>query len=432
MSDVVISARGLSKSYRVGHRATGSERDGTFREALGRGARNLIRASRDLLHGRAIVTGDNIEEFWALKDVSVDITRGDRVGIIGRNGAGKSTLLKILGRITEPTAGQVTIRGRIASLLEVGTGFHPELTGRENIYLNGAVLGITRSEINRKFDEIVAFAESEVERFLDTPVKRYSSGMYVRLAFSVAAHREAENMSVDEVLAVGDIEFQKKCMQKMEEISTSGRTILFVTHNIEFLRRLCTIGLILEHGRLAYFGDVAGCVKTYFGASVGRGGRYERDANSAFLSECVIRTAWIEQDGDPISAVDTTTPVDVFVRVEARVRCTVSLELLLRDENFKPIIFIPMGLGYGVEHLLTAGTHLFHVRLRLPRLGVGQYALDTMLAEAGQRFYDQVEGAVRFDVNESLTAKTGWVFRQQRGQGCIFLEGVECCVVNLR
>src|SRR5437764_594733 len=210
--DVVIHAEGLGKKYRIGHLAE-RERYVALRDVLMRGARDLWRKTADMANGHAIVVGDTVDEFWALRDVSFDVRRGEVLGIIGRNGAGKSTLLKILSRITEPSAGRVTIKGRVASLLEVGTGFHPELSGRENIYLNGAILGMTRAEIRKKFDEIVAFAE--VEKFLDTPVKRYSSGMYVRLAFAVAAHLEPEILIVDEVLAVGDAEFQKKCLGKM-------------------------------------------------------------------------------------------------------------------------------------------------------------------------------------------------------------------------
>src|SRR5438270_1293002 len=214
--DVVIRAEGLGKRYLIGHTA---EREPyvALRDELIRGARNLWRKTADMVRGRPIIAGDTVEEYWALKDVSFDVKRGEVLGIIGRNGAGKTTLLKILSRITEPTEGRVTIRGRVASLLEVGTGFHPELTGRENIYLNGAILGMTHAEICRKFDEIVAFAD--VEKFLDTPVKRYSSGMYVRLAFSVGAHLDPEILVVDEVLAVGDAEFQKKCLGKMDEFS---------------------------------------------------------------------------------------------------------------------------------------------------------------------------------------------------------------------
>jgi lipopolysaccharide transport system ATP-binding protein len=214
-----------------------------------------------MVRGRQIIAGDEVEEFWALKDVSFEIKRGEVVGIIGRNGAGKSTLLKILSRITEPSAGRVTIKGRVASLLEVGTGFHPELTGRENIYLNGAILGMGRAEIKRKFDEIVAFAE--VEKFLDTPVKRYSSGMYVRLAFAVAAHLEPEILVVDEVLAVGDAEFQKKCLGKMQHVANHGRTVLFVSHNMAAVSSLCPITIYLKAGRLAFNGPTLATMRQY-------------------------------------------------------------------------------------------------------------------------------------------------------------------------
>ena len=201
------------------------------------------------------------EEFWALKDVSFEVKQGDRVGIIGRNGAGKTTLLKLLSRITEPTTGRIRIKGRVASLLEVGTGFHPELTGRENIYLNGAILGMTKSEIKKKFDEIVDFAE--IEKFLDTPVKRYSSGMYVRLAFAVAAHLEPEILLVDEVLAVGDAQFQKKCLGKMGEVAREGRTVLFVSHNMGAISGLCEKGVYLREGVTTCVGDVHSCINNY-------------------------------------------------------------------------------------------------------------------------------------------------------------------------
>src|SRR6266542_362662 len=217
MPDTVISVEKLSKRYLVGHRSARRERYTALRDVIARETRNFTRKAMDALRGRQIVQGDEVEEFWALKDVSFEVKRGEVVGIIGRNGAGKSTLLKIVSRITEPTEGRVRLRRRIASLLEVGTGFHPELTGRENIFLNGAILGMAREEIRRKFDEIVAFAE--VEKFLDTPVKRYSSGMYVRLAFAVAAYLEPEILLVDEVLAVGDASFQRKCLDRMKDVS---------------------------------------------------------------------------------------------------------------------------------------------------------------------------------------------------------------------
>jgi lipopolysaccharide transport system ATP-binding protein len=219
----------------------------------------------DFARGQPVIPGDQIEEFWALKDMSFEVRRGDAVGIIGRNGAGKSTLLKVLSRITELTEGEVEIRGRVASLLEVGTGFHRELTGYENIFLNGAILGMTRSEVKRKLDEIVDFAG--VEKFLDTPVKRYSSGMYMRLAFAVAAHLEPEILVVDEVLAVGDTEFQKKCLGKMQNVAGQGRTVLFVSHNMAAVSALCTRGILLENGRIAFEGPVDSVIERYSNTS---------------------------------------------------------------------------------------------------------------------------------------------------------------------
>src|SRR4029450_5305525 len=216
MSDIAISVENLSKSYLIGHQARQRESYTALRDVLAREVRNFARKGLDFVGGREIVQGDEVEQFWALRDVSFDVKRGEVLGIIGRNGAGKSTLLKILSRITEPTRGRATMRGRVASLREVGPGFHPELTGRENIFLNGAILGMTQQEIRRKFDEIVAFAE--IEKFLDTPVKHYSSGMYVRLAFAVAAHLEPEILLVDEVLAVGDVGFQRKCLGRLGDV----------------------------------------------------------------------------------------------------------------------------------------------------------------------------------------------------------------------
>jgi lipopolysaccharide transport system ATP-binding protein len=240
MAAPVIKVEGLSKRFILSHE--GRESYAALRDVVSEKAKKMLAGKRK----HAVPTK---EEFWALDDVSFSIDQGDRVGIIGRNGAGKSTLLKILSRITEPTKGRIRINGRVASLLEVGTGFHPELTGRENIFLNGAILGMSRSEIRAKFDEIVEFAE--VEKFLDTPVKRYSSGMYVRLAFAVAAHLEPEILVVDEVLAVGDAQFQKKCLGKMQDVSKGeGRTILFVSHNMDIIKKLCNKGVMLQSGKM--------------------------------------------------------------------------------------------------------------------------------------------------------------------------------------
>ena len=248
----VITVNDLSKRYILSHKR--ETRYTTLRDVLSQGAKQL--------YTRIVSEKDQLsEEFWALKDVNFNIHQGDRVGVIGRNGAGKSTLLKILSRITDPTTGRVTIRGRVSSLLEVGTGFHPELTGRENIFLNGAILGMSRTEILHKFDEIVSFAE--VEKFLDTPVKRYSSGMYVRLAFAVAAHIEPEILIVDEVLAVGDAQFQKKCLGKMEEVGREGRTVLFVSHNMGAIRALCGQALLLHQGKLLANGAVEDVISEY-------------------------------------------------------------------------------------------------------------------------------------------------------------------------
>ena len=258
MADTVVKVENLSKSYVLSHQQEG-RRYKSLRDVMADGAKSLF---SKIQNPKSKIQNFSREEFWALKDVSFEIKQGDRVGIIGRNGAGKSTLLKLLSRITEPTHGSIEITGRVASLLEVGTGFHPELTGRENIFLNGAVLGMENAEIKRKFDEIVAFAE--VEKFLDTPVKRYSSGMYVRLAFAVAAHLEPEILILDEVLAVGDVTFQKKCFSKMEDISKQqGRTILFVSHSMESIQRLCSSCCLLEGGQLTFQGNVDSAVTLY-------------------------------------------------------------------------------------------------------------------------------------------------------------------------
>ena len=260
MSESVIKAESLGKKYIIGHEGTKGYK--TFREQILQQAQSFYSRTKKLVSGQEVVEGDETEEFWALKDLNFEIKKGDRVGIIGKNGAGKSTLLKVLSRITEPTTGKVFIKGRVASLLEVGTGFHPELTGRENIFLNGAIMGMSRAEIRRKFDEIVSF--SGVEKFLDTPVKRYSSGMYVRLAFSVAAHLEPEILVVDEVLAVGDAEFQKKCLGKMQDVSNSeGRTVLFVSHNLMALSSLCNKGIYLKNGQVRMQGEIEETLSQY-------------------------------------------------------------------------------------------------------------------------------------------------------------------------
>ena len=263
MSDIAIRVEGLGKQYRIGALQQNS-RGGykSLRDSIASAASLPFRAARRMLGQSQNGHRPTTETFWALQDISFDVKRGEIVGVIGRNGAGKSTLFKVLSRITEPTTGRAEIHGRVGSLLEVGTGFHPELTGRDNVFLNGAILGMKRAEIARQFDEIVAFAE--VEKFIDTPVKHYSSGMYLRLAFAVAAHLDTEVLIVDEVLAVGDIQFQKKCLGKMKDVSSrEGRTVLFVSHNLEAVSKLCSRGILLDNGKVLHNGSAKSAIGQY-------------------------------------------------------------------------------------------------------------------------------------------------------------------------
>ncbi|MCE9591620.1 MAG: ABC transporter ATP-binding protein [Planctomycetes bacterium] len=290
-SDIAIQVEGLSKRYRLGER----HKTNNLREAIA----GAITAPLRLLGGKA-KRGESEEDIlWALRDVAFSVKRGDVVGIIGKNGAGKSTLLKVLSRITEPTSGSVTIRGRVGSLLEVGTGFHPELTGRENIYLNGAILGMRRADINRRFDQIVDF--SEVEKFLDTPVKRYSSGMYMRLAFSVAAHLDPEILVVDEVLAVGDATFQAKCLGKMQEAGRSGRTVLFVSHNMDAVLSLCSTALVMNKGRNTPLIPATEAVAMYLARSPGDKALpfRERPRVQASPRPAILADVTVETGGEP-------------------------------------------------------------------------------------------------------------------------------------
>ena len=306
----VIAVENLGKKYTIGHQK--GTRYQTLRDTLAHTGRGVWQRLRHPLSpNREIV---DLEEIWALRDVNFEIKQGERVGIIGRNGAGKSTLLKILSRITHPTTGRVTITGRVASLLEVGTGFHPELTGRENIYLNGAILGMTRQEIKSNFDEIVAFAE--VEKFLDTPVKHYSSGMYVRLAFAVAAHLEPEILLVDEVLAVGDAQFQEKCLGKMEDVTREGRTILFVSHNMGAITRLCQRCIWFEAANKQDDGDVRKVIDCYLSSKKNNQPHilFDKVAHKVMqIREIKI----LDQEQKIISEFHANEPIEIFIRVEA-------------------------------------------------------------------------------------------------------------------
>ena len=297
----IIAAFDLSKRYRIGELQSAY---GTLRESLAGAARSIVRRQH----------GTHYEEIWALRDVSFEVHEGQVLGIVGMNGAGKSTLLKILTRITTPTSGRVELRGRVGSLLEVGTGFHPELTGRENVYLNGSVLGMRRQEIQRKFDEIVEF--SGVEQFIDTPVKRYSSGMSVRLAFAVAAHLEPEILLIDEVLAVGDAEFQRRCLGRMEDLSNSGRTIVFVSHQMQAVAQLCDRAILLEKGRMTLDGPAGDVVAHYLQSADGVGpSRVWSNLESAPGNKLVrmLSIRVVDEDGDVVSAIDVRRPVGIEI-----------------------------------------------------------------------------------------------------------------------
>jgi len=314
MSDIIIRAEGLSKKYHIGKKR---ERYKTLRDTLVDAFVSPFRKGIKILRGQVTSAAELDEIIWALEDISFEIKQGEVVGIIGRNGAGKSTLLKILSRITEPTKGFAEIHGRIGSLLEVGTGFHPELTGRENIYLNGAILGMSRREINRKFDEILAFAE--VEKFVDTPVKHYSSGMYLRLAFAVAAHLEPEILLVDEVLTVGDSRFQKKCLNKMQDVGQEGRTVLFVSHSMPSITRLCGRTILLDEGRLLQDGPsyqvVAKYLNSGFGTMVAREWPDSAKAPGGKIARlCAVRVK--TEQGQITDMVDIRKPVSIEMEYE--------------------------------------------------------------------------------------------------------------------
>ena len=404
MSENVIVIDNLSKRYLIGHRFAGDTyKQSLLRDTIRREIHNFLRKAADVAQGRQVVQGDSVEEFWALKNVSFKVKQGEVLGIIGRNGAGKSTLLKILSRITEPTAGRVTLRGRISSLLEVGTGFHPELTGRENIFLNGAILGMTQREIRNKFDEIVAFAE--VEKFLDTPVKRYSSGMYVRLAFAVAAHLEPEILLVDEVLAVGDAEFQKKCLGKMDEVSRSqGRTVLFVSHSMDAVLKLCTRAVFLESGTVRAVGDVKDIVPLYL----------QNQSSSPSSVDLSVRPRALDFSQkaklvkvNPSDAGSWSLPfgkrlsLDLSIDVDPSVN---RLDIIIG-------VFSPRGFEVAswtnkcdnVKLAVRPGLNTYRITYQNLRLLPGRYSLGFGII--GDRGYeDAVNEAVQFDVTSSVEA----------------------------
>jgi lipopolysaccharide transport system ATP-binding protein len=412
--DVIIRAEGLGKKYRIGHQAE-RERYVALRDVMARGARGLWRKAADMARGHALLAGDSVEELWALKDVSFEVRRGEVLGIIGRNGAGKSTLLKILARITEPSAGRVAITGRVASLLEVGTGFHPELTGRENIFLNGAILGMTRAEIRRKFDEIVAFAE--VEKFLDTPVKRYSSGMYVRLAFAVAAHLEPEILVVDEVLAVGDAEFQKKCLGKMSDVAGGGRTVLFVSHNLQSVRQLCQDAILLDHGRLTQKSPAEAAIRRYL-SSHSLSSEYVSTGEKSTPSIKEMRLHQDSTAGDPFDT-DKAILIDLQLWPHEKKNAVVSIAVHRVDG----LCVHHSSDEFSEDQLLGMGR-----RCTIPphALAPGQYTVDAWLGVRNIVEFESIECALTFNVRASgrLSERTTGKWQGVCGPGLLNWSGI--------
>jgi lipopolysaccharide transport system ATP-binding protein len=373
MNEVIIRAEGLSKLYHIGEK---QEKYQTLRDTVTKTALRPARAVRSMFKRKGgNGNADSVKSIWALKDISFEVKRGEVLGVMGRNGAGKSTLLKILSRITEPTSGHADLNGRVGSLLEVGTGFHPELTGRENLYLNGAILGMKRAEIEKKFDSIIDFAE--ISKFVDTPVKHYSSGMYLRLAFAVAAHLNPEILLVDEVLAVGDAEFQKKCIGKMKDVAHSGRTILFVSHNMEALLSLCTSCIVVSGGQLAYQGLPEEAVRFYNNSSASSSAGFAphvlySNPDDATAKTRITRIELLDKEGKPKTAPYTWD--DIRFRIHYNAAETVrngSIILDIRDfKNQRLIVF-----DSGVRVPLRQGEHFVDcVVPRLP-LPAGEFFL---------------------------------------------------------
>jgi len=402
VSPVAIRVEGLGKRYRIGER----ERYRALRDTLVDAIKAPIRRRREQ-------GGDNT--IWALRDVSLQVGQGEVLGVIGHNGAGKSTLLKILSRITEPTEGRAEVRGRVGSLLEVGTGFHPELTGRENIYLNGAILGMKRSEIARRFDEMVAFAE--VERFIDTPVKRYSSGMYLRLAFAVAAHLEPEILLVDEVLAVGDAAFQKKCLGRMSDVAREGRTVLFVSHNLPSIEKLCQRVVVIDGGRVVMQGDPVTCIAAYLGARTEP--RAAVDLTSVprldpRLTPVLTSLDIQEGEGNPVAAVGCGEPLEFHVGYTApREIVNPSFGIIISNGMGTPLFFLQTRTQLGLWDKAPPEGRIV-CRLDEVPLVPGEYLL-TLGCLTGERQLDLLEHVASFTVEPRDFFKSGYLPHQLNG-----------------
>jgi lipopolysaccharide transport system ATP-binding protein len=410
--NAVIKAENLGKKYIIGHQ---KQRYGdSLRDAMTHTARGIWQRIRHPLSpNRESV---DLEELWALRDIDFEVKEGERVGIIGRNGAGKSTLLKILSRITEPTTGKVLIKGRVSSLLEVGTGFHPELTGRENIFLNGAILGMTKQEVKRKFDEIVAFAE--LEKFLDTPVKRYSSGMYVRLAFAVAAHLEPEILIVDEVLAVGDAQFQKKCLGKMENVAKEGRTVLFVSHNMEAVSALCDRSILLHNGSSYYEGipsDVISKYRILGDARLDVSIRDREDRKGTGLVRVVGCKISFEPYGESITAIKLGDRVYIQVTLEAMEMVRIFLSLSVKDATER-LVFAFNSREGGYAPVVEKGEA--NVILHIPFMPFleGTYTISASVVRVEDKVLcDKIENVYSFMVHSKDLWGTGVPFTSYHG-----------------
>ena len=402
-NEIAVAVRGLSKSYTIAHNAT---KHTTLGEALAHRVKNPLQRVET-------------ETFWALQDLDFDIKKGDVVGIIGRNGAGKSTLLKILSQITEPTRGEVRLYGRVGSLLEVGTGFHPELTGRENIYLNGAILGMRRSEIERQFDAIVDFAE--VEQFLDTPVKRYSSGMYVRLAFAVAAHLNPEILIVDEVLAVGDAQFQKKCLGKMQDVSQQeGKTVLFVSHNMGAVSELCQKCILLSKGQLELMGRSDHVLSSYISGSSLRSLDVHFGADDKPDIPVVLTRCWISDSaGEPVSSIDVNKSFYLGLELVARQQVTnVDVSIRISTLTGQPL-FTTNRSDCSNDTQLDAGKHTFLIKVPAPFLAPGDYSLTAAAHRPNIEIFDSYESLLDFQIEE--TGSDMWQY-SGRGFGSILVK----------
>lgn len=407
MKNGVIRVEGLGKQYQIGAKRA---RDSTLRESLTAAFTGPFRWL--MTSGNRLDNNERVETIWALKDVSFEVKEGEVLGVIGRNGAGKSTLLKILSRITEPTEGHAEIRGRVGSLLEVGTGFHSELTGRENIYLNGAILGMKKEEIGRKFDEIVAFAE--VDKFIDTPVKHYSSGMYMRLAFAVAAYLEPEILLVDEVLAVGDAAFQKKCLGKMGNVAKQGRTILFVSHNMTAVQSLCQRCLLLTEGILEASGDPREVVSRYLNGNVGSN-HVEQvwdDPESAPGNESIAlhRVSIVPLERAPRNEISVLTPIAIeleYWNLQKDVRLNVSLSVFNQEGT---CIFVTTTLHEQAWHGRAFPRGLFRSVCRIPGnlLNDGQYTVSVLFVKDEGVVICKRDDLARFEVRDAVEARGHW------------------------